>query len=1144
MDKRPLLPPQPRTFSTAPDPNDSGLSIPSFSSAPDLSDIINDRGSDGGGRKSKKHKRERKRSSSPPSHRRSPSPSSRRRRSRSPSYHRSSSRRHRSRESERRRRRHRRSPSPPHYSGQLDTGLTFVIDKRGDPDNLTFGENHSYKAPSFQRSGGGQIIGLPSNLRIDLSRAKSSNVLSIIPVGSKKKRIRYTDPEYSWKESDKAMKRIRIKPKLDHTSDSFSDGAGFITLQQEREHRKKRKDLADEAISSGVDYRSIEGPKARDEEEAESDEDDDSEGESFDEYVRRRTIESNRHLDTHPHDVDAWLAFIEFQDEAAKGLNTGSDSKIGRSKANKASLNEVKMSIFEKALEHNPNDEKLLLAYLESGEQTWDTLTLLREWDKALKKNPESIRLWADYINLRQTNFASFSFTQCIKVFEDCILTLNRMARRLQRSRKEEDNLEARESIESIMVYIFLRACLFMKQSGYQERAFGSLQALVEFTLFQPPEFRTSEDVSFGDMIEAFCEFWDTEVPRFGEQNAKGWREYYKTKKAETTEDSRTNVPGVDDQPDLFSLQDWVRWEQSRESKNRMPSRMSIIDPNIIDQDPYVVTLADDIRDLMFDVTTHEARQALIYSIFVFLGLPFTPPGVGTNTHFCIDTFTHNEMKLPRFWPPLPVSEKSLHITYVDGIAMEPEHVVEDKNIFDYPSSYPVGDSELFARHGVWFACLESCHLDYEADAVFARNALDQLNKLRWDNHLAICHLALESSYSYKRGKKLAKEMLKEHRNNLILWNVYAQMEKSHGRVNEARRVYQTALAGYKDFPKPDQEASPLLYSAFAQLELDENRPDEALSILVAMGTEQAYVEEGPSPTSAQILKAQNFYTQKTAQTSLLIGSAEEVAVAHHYVVCYALFQYLTRGIDAASAVYESSLDYIQERQAERGFESEILWVSYVRTLYRHATTGGVGYRPAQLRIVLERALKLFPNNTVFIALFVWNETRTKIYNRVRNVFTSSLKSGANIILWLSAIRTELHRCYPYDANLVRSLFESAIESVSTRASVLIWRLYIDHEVRTKNLERAKALYYRAVRACPWSKELYLLGIQALSRSLTEKELHEIVSLMMEKEIRLRCPIDDALLMDEGHEELIKDDETTYRYAFHLIGGCSYPECV
>lgn len=568
---------------------------------------------------------------------------------------------------------------------------------------------------------------------------------------------------------------------------------------------------------------------------------------------------------------------------------------------------------------------------------------------------------------------------------------------------------------------------------------------------------------------------------------------------------------------DVFSLQDWVRLEESKELQSRLPSRIATIDPSIVDEDPYVVTLSDDIRDFLFDLTTHEARQALIYSIFVFLGLPFPPPGVGTNTHFCTDTFTHNEMKLDRFWPPL-IEKRPLLITYVDGIPMEPEHATVDRHPFDYPVSYPVGVSELFARHGHWFACLENCHLDCEADINFARNAFGQLNALQWNDHLAICHLSLESSISNKSAKKLAKDMLKDRSSNLILWNGYAQMEKSHGRLKEARRVYQTALASYRQFPESDQQSAPLLYSAFAQLEWEEKRPEEALKILVSMATEEPYTETNPAPTNAQILKAHNYYMQKTAQVNLLVGSENETAIAHHYNVCYALLQYMTRGIEAASEVYERGLEYIKERQAERGFDSEVLWVAYARLLYQHAVAGGVGYKPSQMRVLLERALALFPNNTIFISLHVWNETRTKIYNRVRKFFTQALDSEPNIMLWLSAIRSELHRHHPYDINLVRSLFESAVDNAGTRASILVWKLYIEHEIRCKNMDRAKSLYYRAIRACPWSKELYLLGIRVLSRQLSEKELHEMVSLMMEKEIRMRSPIDNALLGDEDDE--------------------------
>lgn len=60
--------------------------------------------------------------------------------------------------------------------GTLSTGITFVIDKRGDTDNLKYGGNHVYSVPEYKRSGGGKVIGLPNNKRIDNSSSRSGQV--------------------------------------------------------------------------------------------------------------------------------------------------------------------------------------------------------------------------------------------------------------------------------------------------------------------------------------------------------------------------------------------------------------------------------------------------------------------------------------------------------------------------------------------------------------------------------------------------------------------------------------------------------------------------------------------------------------------------------------------------------------------------------------------------------------------------------------------------------------------------------------------------------------------------------------------------------------------------------------------------------
>ncbi|KAL0074451.1 NRDE-2, necessary for RNA interference-domain-containing protein [Phycomyces blakesleeanus] len=1038
---------------------------------------------------------------------------SRRSRSRSRSYDRYS-RRDRSRSYDRKS----SSRSGKDSSGNtlLDTGISIIIDCKGDPDNISYGGNDDSNVPRYNRHGYGNVIGYAGDEKISME-SKHRKVLVIENRLNRKRKqptVRYSDSVYAWKDIDNSTKRSIIKTKASSEEADFSKGQNFISLgDKQKKERRLDETGEDGLLTSGVDYRDIRGDKHLGKS-LETDEGEDGEivdEELFTEQMRRRTIEFNNKLRDDPHDVKTWLEFIKFQDDIASGLNTGVEAST-RTKSNKSSINEVKMSIFEKAMENNPDNEELVDAYLKCGGETWDTLTLLREWDNVLKKNPESVKLWADYINLRQTNFASFSFTECVKVFEDCITTLNRILKKLHANRNLEENSSSRESIESILVYIVLRACLFMKQSGYQEKAFGTLQALVEFNLFQPQIFDMSLDITFEKMVQEICDFWDSEVPRFGENNAKGWKEFYR---ARYNEEDTGTVPDPekeeDEEEELSSIQDWISAENKADQRHRLALRMNTVNPERVDEDPYIVILSDDIRNFLFNITTRGARLGLIYSIFVFLGLPYTPPGVGTNTHFFTDTFTHNEMKLHNIWPDL--EQKPMLVYCLDGVPMEPDHIVTNRDPYGLPISYPVGISELFARPKHWFGCAGRSQLECDADVEFTRNSFKQLVEVEKDYHLKLYHLSFESSCGYKGGRTLAKNMLKENRTNLVLWNAYAQLEKSHDKPQEARKVYQTTLSAYHTFPSSDQEDIPLVYCMFSQLEIEYDNHDEALNILVAMGNQQPYQPNGDKPSSTQLLRAKEFFSQKTMQLSTLSDSDKEDRIAHSYNVCYALFEYLTFGLESACAVYEQALLYIKEHQAERGYASETMWMAYAELLYRHATRGYGGHKPIILREAMERALQLFPNNTLFLGLFIWNEARTRIHNRVRNFFGLALDKDPNVILWVSAIHRELHNHFPYDINLVRSLFDRAVESPSTRSSIVLWKLYIQHEISRDNHEKARTLFYRAVRECPWSKDLYLMGLDILAKDESEKELNEAVSLMMEKEIRIRKQIEDELLV-------------------------------
>ncbi|KAI9260144.1 NRDE-2, necessary for RNA interference-domain-containing protein [Sporodiniella umbellata] len=1028
---------------------------PQFSSAPDFS--------------SRKQRKEyRSRSRSPKKEARSS-----RKRSRSRDMPRSRRREdyrdtHRSdRDSDRRSkkgsRHRRRSPSPePIHSGELKTGFTFIIDKRGDPDLVIYSTTHTYASPQFRRSGNGRVIGFKSNERIGMHEGKTE----LIDLSGK--RVRYTDASHTWQAMDTNLKRLRIKPR-EGQEDPFTLSTSFVQL--ETAPTRKTKSDHESLLSLGVDYRSLEGNRERVRESEEESEEE--EGESYNESIRRQTIEFNQKLDKAPHDVALWLAFIDFQEKSVEGLD---GSKTGGAQT---SMNEVKLSIFDKALSHNPEDERLILAYLACGAKRWDTLTLLKEWDQQLKRCPDSIQLWSEYINTRQTNFASFSFSECCRVFEDALGLLQ----------KQMGKESLRESIECLCVYVVLRACLMMQEAGYHERALAVFQAVVEYTLFAPPHLTHK--------TQAFMDFWDQEVPRLGEPGAQGWAHFYQHR---TEQDFQ---PGpAEENPEIESVRDWLRHERALDSQKRVPLRMAQVEEDQVEEDPYRITLFDDVSPYLINLKTPAAHQTLIYSLLVFLGLPYTPPGVGTNTHVFTDTFTHNHLPMQRFWPPPP--PPPCLVWYVSQVPMEPEVVQVNKDPFFIPPSYPVGLPELFAQPHHWFSPThhQPIHQHSIVQHVF-QHLLIHVPSV----HLQLCYLSFLSNQDYKLARKVAKQLLKEDRDNLILWNAYAQMEKSHSNLDAARKVYLTALA----MCRADTPMASWMYLMFAKLEMEAGRPAEALKILVSMSSETAYNENASMPTALNTLKAREHFSQQTLQKSVLSFSENEQQEAVGIVTCSALFEYLSSGLEDACHVFERTMDYIKERQAERGYVAEMVMTEHISLLYQHTQRISLeaGYKPRMMRSVAEEAIGLFPNNTLFIAFYSWNEAKAKVFNRVQIMFNQALNKNANVVLWLSAIYHESHRGQPYSVDLIRNFFERAIQDANTKSSILIWKTYIEFEVMQNNKDQAKALFYRSLRDCPWSKELYLLGLEHFEKTMDEKELNELASLMIEKEIRLRTSLTD-----------------------------------
>jgi hypothetical protein len=160
---------------------------------------------------------------------------------------------------------------------------------------------------------------------------------------------------------------------------------------------------------------------------------------------------------------------------------------------------------------------------------------------------------------------------------------------------------------------------------------------------------------------------------------------------------------------------------------------------------------------------------------------------------------------------------------------------------------------------------------------------------------------------------------------------------------------------------------------------------------------------------------------------------------AHHAVVLTevrALLEYLVCNQEVAAALptYENLLSEFVKRNlcGPHSAVHELCLMAKARLLYYHSTTAR-SFKVKVMRDSLEQALSVFPNNSSLLGLFVWNEGRVKIENRVRTLMRDVvLKEGTETVIgYIFAIWAEMRLRGSggrYNPHAVRALFEQAVE--------------------------------------------------------------------------------------------------------------------
>ncbi|MCJ1379477.1 hypothetical protein MMC17_002578 [Xylographa soralifera] len=989
----------------------------------------------------------------------------------------------------------------------------YVVDLSGDTANVKYGSLHSYSVPSFFRSGYGSILGLSSNFKID---RQLSNEKYLIISDSDKNRYLKRDkaafakvgrgPETKIKSTTPATERLE-----DH-------GADFIPIDGGRS--KKRRRLDDVISGSGSNtedehhhYRSLEG-KAKPSADAEDsdiefNEDASDSGRKMlltDEVILRKAALS-REVDLKPSNGDAWLDLINYQEQILLSHPLGQRANAAES----TSTADIKLSMYEKALnlvKDPEHTERLIIGMMQEGTKLWDVKKIANKWQNVLQENPNYINLWTKYLDFQQTNSANFHFDELREAYTRCLSILRSAVLRA------EDDVVRQGNLITIQVYLLLRMTICLREAGYSEQSVAIWQMIFEFNLYRPPSSANEKNASlFSEKLEnSFEDFWESEVPRIGEEGSAGWLNYSSHGGSPSEPKRDGNMP-TDNQISL--IRNWHKLEDACNIQSQQPAR-TIDDTG--EDDPYRVVLFSDIKGFVLRLPASNHRTLLS----AFLAYCHLPPLENTPDSLKLwwqDPFILND--------GLCGFEKLLYPS-------DPLETTTGKSMtdpFELPfSSYAVSTDSLFASDDSWFSAFHFQKPKYKTereslDYAWTRRVLRTLvDHDIGDDDLAEYFLAFEYNMIPSTAKKTAKALLKKQPSNLRLYNAYALIEFRAGNRSTAESVLAAAINLSRTLDNKAQKETILLWRTWIWQLLDSASTEDAIKrILTVPAVEEIKLEVfDVLVNAAACLRAQKTLADSRDQ-ALSLG---EYRYAVLYSECLILLEYLTNEsyIDATLSSYDHLFQLFTSRLPPNSLPHELLHQSRAKLLYYH-TTHTRSFKPALVRSTLTDSVKQFPLNTIFLSLYAWNEARFRIDDRVRalvhDVVLSSRASNhsdtQDIISHFFAVYVELRRSPTTGSNIhsIRGVFERAVDSPCGRHSAAMWKLYFLFECE-RGVQRARAVFYRAVRACPWVKELYLLAFEWLGKGISVGELKGVYEMVVERELRVFVGLEEAFEEVEG----------------------------
>eukprot|EP00818_Percolomonas_sp_WS_P000857 CAMPEP_0117447848 /NCGR_PEP_ID=MMETSP0759-20121206/7089_1 /TAXON_ID=63605 /ORGANISM="Percolomonas cosmopolitus, Strain WS" /LENGTH=990 /DNA_ID=CAMNT_0005240201 /DNA_START=160 /DNA_END=3132 /DNA_ORIENTATION=- len=796
-------------------------------------------------------------------------------------------------------------------------------------------------------------------------------------------------------------------------------------------------------------------------------------------------------LARHPTNVPLWIHYVHLQDR----LVPHSPS------TNNLSTTMRKVAILENALKHNPTDCQLASLYMHLQQHLLDREHLSALWHRLFHQNKAfqaTPVLWTQYIHFHRHSLHSFDVEHQRRLYATAFRAID------EHSPQEVPSSPPLKS-EMDAINLLTTTASFEMEAGYVERAVAVLQANLEFNVL-------NTELHDCHSIESFKSFWMSEAPRIGEEGAVGWRRSFAAHR-ETSRHSERNHFATNAHHDQLkphvtlptslaksNLQEWLQRELSAHHPLSLEIPLKpLSDAKHILTQPDAFSLFDDIEPFILHL--HNESDAPIYCMFLW-----------------------------SYWELL-YTQHSINDDVVHRLVAQREDLVHLESIFSLSTDILASLKTKFdwkPHHREWSTATEH---EYQ---IVKRVLTLALEYRPHDTILRLTLLDLESQRSPQNALNHAQKILHHERNNVILWNFYAQLSYKLGAVGKAKKIFDLALAHITskqcatETRNMEQSLVSLIFRTYAELQILGNDTENALHVLISMAEHlrhgAAYKPRNNHlATEDRIKSARDLYNQLIEDTFHSVDDAPQRNIELPF--CAALFFHLTADIHKACQVFEhctradlwpegdcpdtgyfSTKTLVQEHPIQVGSTREqyvhLLYLRYVfAVLPSKAQDGRLNLFPEKRkRGILLRALHRFPTHPLPLALL--SEQIVSTYTRIltRRIFDSlQLRCNSPIIAVFSVFHElkSAHSSPQRRIARVRKIIERALQHERNQSNIMLWRLYLRFEQNQGDTESANKIRIRALQHCPHSK--------SFGYSLDEESLQSMAGVMIEKGIRVGC---------------------------------------